>query len=57
MTPLYYILLGALLATIPCYLVWGVRRGMPELGEDMGRTAARSRRLTAKQRPDEGGGS
>jgi hypothetical protein len=57
MTPLFWFLLGALLAAIPCYLVWGVRRGMPELGEDMGRTAARTRRLTAKQRTDEGGGS
>jgi hypothetical protein len=56
MTPLYYILLGALLATISCWLAWGVRRGLPELGDDMGRQAARSRRLTAKQRTDGGGG-
>jgi hypothetical protein len=55
MTPLLYILLGALLATVPCYLAWGVRRGMPELGEDMERTAARSRRLTATLRADGGG--
>lgn len=31
--------------------------GAPELGDDLGRTAARTRRLTAKQRTDEGGGS
>jgi hypothetical protein len=58
MTPLYYILLGALLTAIPfSWIVWGVRRGMPEIGEDMGRTAARTRRLTATLRTDGGGGS
>jgi hypothetical protein len=58
MTPLYYILLGALLTAIPfSWIVWGVRRGMPEIGDDLGRTAARTRQLTAKQRTDEGGGA